>query len=223
MDTCSSWGGDINIYTVFMREATATLDPLAYGISGKGRKRNQTQQVDYNTHDAEHCNEIWTCEHPTFIHSDENNSCWELHSWTSHEISQDLELADSTATIRTRKFLTNRLLARKQMIVDIIHPASANLSKDEVREKLAKMYKVEKEVIFVFGFRTQFGGGRTTGFALIYDSLDAAKKFEPKYRLARHGLVEIKRISRKQRKERKNRAKKVRGTKKAKAAAAAKK
>ncbi|KAI8363218.1 ribosomal protein L23/L15e core domain-containing protein [Mortierella sp. GBAus27b] len=131
--------------------------------------------------------------------------------------------ADSTATIRTRKFLTNRLLARKQMIVDIIHPASANLSKDEVREKLAKMYKVEKEVIFVFGFRTQFGGGRTTGFALIYDSLDAAKKFEPKYRLARHGLVEIKRISRKQRKERKNRAKKVRGTKKAKAAAAAKK
>ncbi|KAF9364634.1 ribosomal 40S subunit protein S24B [Mortierella sp. NVP85] len=131
--------------------------------------------------------------------------------------------ADSTATIRTRKFLTNRLLARKQMVVDIIHPARANLSKDEVRDKLAKMYKVDKEVVFCFGFRTQFGGGRSTGFALIYDSLDAAKKFEPKYRLARHGLVEIKKISRKQRKERKNRAKKVRGTKKAKAAAAAKK
>ncbi|KAF9915906.1 ribosomal 40S subunit protein S24B [Lobosporangium transversale] len=131
-------------------------------------------------------------------------------------------VADSTATIRTRKFLTNRLLARKQMVVDIIHPTRANLSKDEVREKLAKMYKVDKEVIFCFGFRTQFGGGKSTGFALIYDNMDAAKKFEPKYRLVRHGLLEIKKPSRKQRKERKNRSKKLRGTKKAKAAVAKK-
>ncbi|KAG0231242.1 ribosomal 40S subunit protein S24B [Actinomortierella wolfii] len=130
--------------------------------------------------------------------------------------------ADSTATIRTRKFLTNRLLARKQMVVDIIHPARANISKDELREKLAKMYKVDKEVVFCFGFRTQFGGGKSTGFALIYDNLESAKKFEPAYRLARHGLLEIKKLSRKQRKERKNRAKKLRGTKKAKASAAKK-
>ncbi|KAG0248948.1 ribosomal 40S subunit protein S24B, partial [Mortierella polycephala] len=126
--------------------------------------------------------------------------------------------ADSTATIRTRKFLTNRLLARKQMVVDIIHPARANISKDELRDKLAKMYKVDKEVIFCFGFRTAFGGGKSTGFALIYDNLESAKKFEPKYRLVRHGLMEIKKASRKQRKERKNRGKKLRGTKKAKAA-----
>ncbi|KAF8978097.1 ribosomal 40S subunit protein S24B [Entomortierella lignicola] len=130
--------------------------------------------------------------------------------------------ADSTATIRTRKFLTNRLLARKQMVVDIIHPARANISKDELRDKLAKMYKVDKEVVFCFGFRTQFGGGKSTGFALIYDNLESAKKFEPKYRLVRHGLLEIKKASRKQRKERKNRSKKLRGTKKAKAAVAKK-
>ena len=41
------------------------------------------------------------------------------------------------------------------------------------------------DVCFVFGMRTQFGGGKTTGFGLIYDSLDFAKKFEPKYRLQR--------------------------------------
>jgi small subunit ribosomal protein S24e len=57
--------------------------------------------------------------------------------------------------------------------------------KDELREKLAKMYKAEKDVVFCFGYKTQFGGGKTTGFALIYDSLEAAKKFEPKYRLVR--------------------------------------
>ena len=77
------------------------------------------------------------------------------------------------------------------------------------------MYKTQADVVFCFGFQTVFGGGKSTGFALIYDTLDFAKKFEPKHRLARHGLVEVKRMARKQRKERKNRMKKVRGTKKA--------
>lgn len=36
----------------------------------------------------------------------------------------------------------------------------------------------------------QFGGGKSTGFGLIYDSLDAAKKFEPRYRLVRVSLHE---------------------------------
>jgi small subunit ribosomal protein S24e len=129
----------------------------------------------------------------------------------------------ATATIRTRKFMTNRLLCRKQMVCDVLHPGMPSISKKEIRDKLAAMYKVTPDVIFVFGFRTNFGGGKSTGFALIYDSLDNAKKFEPKHRLARHGLVEIKKITRKQRKERKNRMKKVRGTKKAKVGQAAKK
>ncbi|KAF9921981.1 ribosomal 40S subunit protein S24B [Linnemannia zychae] len=150
-----------------------------------------------------------------------NVQCWHTSHHQNHH-STIHPTADSTATIRTRKFLTNRLLARKQMVVDIIHPARANISKDELRDKLAKMYKVDKEVIFVFGFRTAFGGGKSTGFALIYDNLESAKKFEPKYRLVRHGLLEIKKASRKQRKERKNRSKKFRGTKKAKAAVAKK-
>ncbi|KAI8928609.1 ribosomal protein L23/L15e core domain-containing protein, partial [Entophlyctis helioformis] len=121
-----------------------------------------------------------------------------------------------TVTIRTRKFLTNRLLQRKQMIVDVLHPGRPNVAKSELREKLGKIYKTDTENIFVFGFKTAFGGGKSTGFALIYDSLDAAKKFEPKYRLVRHGLAESQKVSRKQRKEKKNRAKKFRGTTKAK-------
>lgn len=70
-------------------------------------------------------------------------------------------------------------------VVDVIHPSRATPSKTEIREKLAKMYKTTADVIFAFGFRTNFGGGKSTGFALIYDTLDYAKKFEPKYRLAR--------------------------------------
>ena len=48
------------------------------------------------------------------------------------------------------------------------------------------MFKVaDRECVFLFGFRTAYGGGKSTGFALIYDEIAFAKKFEPKYRLAR--------------------------------------
>mmetsp|Transcript_11988 Transcript_11988/g.21709 ORF Transcript_11988/g.21709 Transcript_11988/m.21709 type:complete len:82 (-) Transcript_11988:78-323(-) len=74
------------------------------------------------------------------------------------------------------------------------------------------MYKVQDDkTVFLFGFKTKFGGGRTTGFGLIYDTLDIAKKIEPKYRLRRAGMMKKPEGSRKQRKERKNRIKKLRG------------
>uniref|UniRef100_A0A8C8UH70 40S ribosomal protein S24 n=1 Tax=Peromyscus maniculatus bairdii TaxID=230844 RepID=A0A8C8UH70_PERMB len=122
---------------------------------------------------------------------------------------------NDTVTIRTRKFMTNRLLQRKQMVIDVLHPGKAAVPKTEIREKLAKMYKTTPDVIFVFGFRTHFGAGKTAGFGMIYDSLDYAKKKEPRHRPARHDLYEKKTTSRKQRKERKNRMKKARGTAKA--------
>merc|ERR1719483_1310178 len=82
------------------------------------------------------------------------------------------------------------------------------------------MYNCTSDRIFTFGFKTNFGGGKSTGFGLIYDTMDFAKKFEPKYRLVRQGVIEAKaNTSRKQKKERKNRTKKVRGTAKAKVGA----
>ncbi|KAL1975384.1 hypothetical protein VTN31DRAFT_3776 [Thermomyces dupontii] len=126
-------------------------------------------------------------------------------------------MADAPVTLRTRKFLRNPLLSRKQMVVDVLHPNRPNVSKDELREKLAELYKANKDQVSVFGFRTQYGGGKSTGFALIYDSHEALKKFEPRHRLVRFGLAEkIEKASRQQRKQRKNRAKKFRGTAKTK-------
>ncbi|WFD26702.1 hypothetical protein MNAN1_001687 [Malassezia nana] len=135
--------------------------------------------------------------------------------------AQDL---NSPITLRTRKFITNRLLQRKQMVLDVIHPARPNVSKSELQEKLGELYKSPKEHVFVFGMRTHYGGGRSTGFALIYDSKEALEKFEPTYRLVRNGLApKVEKPSRKLRKERKNRAKKFRGTKKTKGSAEGKK
>merc|ERR1712169_38968 len=126
---------------------------------------------------------------------------------------------DSPVTLRTRKFIRNPLLGRKQMVVDILHPNRANISKDELRGKLAEMYKANKDQVNVFGLQTQFGGGKTTGFALVYDSPEALKKFEPHYRLVRVGFAsKIEKPSRRQRKQRKNRQKTLRGTAKVKGA-----
>jgi len=83
---------------------------------------------------------------------------------------------------------------------DILHPNRANISKDDLRAKLAELYKANKDQVNVFGLQTQFGGGKTTGFALIYDSPEALKKFEPHYRLVRVGFAsKIEKPSRQQR------------------------
>lgn len=83
---------------------------------------------------------------------------------------------------------------------DVLHPNRANVSKDELRQKLSELYKASKDNVSVFGFRTQFGGGKSTGFALIYDSPEAMKKFEPRYRLVRYGqATKIEKASRQQR------------------------
>ncbi|KAG0124801.1 ribosomal protein L23/L15e core domain-containing protein [Tuber indicum] len=127
-------------------------------------------------------------------------------------------MSDSQVTLRTRKFIRNALLGRKQMVVDVLHPNRPNVSKDDLRTKLAELYKADKNQISVFGFRTQYGGGKSTGFALIYDTYEALKKFEPHYRLVRFGeATKIEKASRQQRKQRKNRAKESRGTAKTKA------
>ena len=131
---------------------------------------------------------------------------------------------NGAVSLRTSKFITNRLLNRKQFVVTITHPTRANLSRTEVAERLAQLYKAEKEQVVVFGLRTKFGGGVTQGFGLVYDDEESQKKFEPKYRLIRNGLAtKVEKAGRKLRKERKNRMKKTRGTKKSKAGEAKKK
>uniref|UniRef100_A0A8C6GA07 Small ribosomal subunit protein eS24 n=1 Tax=Mus spicilegus TaxID=10103 RepID=A0A8C6GA07_MUSSI len=101
-------------------------------------------------------------------------------------------IMSDTVTIRTRKFMTNCLLQRKQMVIDVLHPGKATVPKTEIRKKLAKMYKTTPDVIFCIWIQSPLRGGKITGFGMIYDSLDYAKKNEPKHRHASHGLYEKK-------------------------------
>ena len=100
----------------------------------------------------------------------------------------------------------------------MVHPDEANVSKTVIKDKLASIFKTKAEAISVFGLHSKFGGGRSSGFALVYDSLDVRKKFDQKTLLSRDGYVTKKVRTRKQLKDIKGRVNKVRGTAKAKAA-----
>ena len=122
-------------------------------------------------------------------------------------------MSDGTVSIRTRKFMYNALLGRKQFVIDVSHTKRGTIPKSEIRTKIAEMYKVSDEnSVAVFGFKNHFGGGKITGFGLVYDSVcfagpklccvliphthtqqvAQAKKIEPRHRLLRAGLVEKK-------------------------------
>jgi len=79
-------------------------------------------------------------------------------------------------------------------------------------------FQADAAATVIFGMKTCFGGSKSSCFALVYDNVDAAKKFEPKHRLIRSGHADKPEITvaRKQRKEKKNREKKFRGTRKEK-------
>merc|ERR1712110_554239 len=132
-------------------------------------------------------------------------------------------MSSGTVTVRPRKLLTNRLLSRRQMVLDIAHPNLPTPDKAMLRKLIcehlskSKHAKAEPEATMVFGVKTDYGGGKSTAFCLVYDSIEAAKKVEPKHRLISNGLTEATtRTARKQRKEKKNREKKFRGTRKEK-------
>ena len=86
------------------------------------------------------------------------------------------------------------------------------------------MFDSKSEHIAVFGLHSKFGGGRSTGFACIYDDADSRKKYDTKSMLLRDKLRSVAgKRGRKQLKEMKGRMNKVRGTAKSKAANASKK
>merc|ERR1719186_2495895 len=75
--------------------------------------------------------------------------------------------------------MTNRLLCRRQMVIDVTHPGKPSVPKTEIREKLAKMYSCTADRVFVFGFKTNFGGGKSSGFALSTTPWTSPRSLSP--------------------------------------------
>merc|ERR1712071_57439 len=138
-----------------------------------------------------------------------------VSSRTYRKVKKTKKSTNMSVTVRTRQYMTTRLLNRKQMIVDVAHGEAATPSCPNLRTQLAKMYKSTPDCVILYGLQTKFGGGSTTGFANIYDSLDYLKKNEVKFRQLRsktQGVEKIEKKARQQRKQLKNRKNKARGT-----------
>lgn len=63
--------------------------------------------------------------------------------------------------------------------LEIINPDSGILTKKQVADKLAKVINLKNsECITIFGMKAKFGGGRTSAFALVYDSVESKTKYD---------------------------------------------
>lgn len=73
--------------------------------------------------------------------------------------------------------------------IELIHPELGSLKKSVIKERLAKQLKVKEECVTIYGMKSKFGGGRSTGFALIYDNHDLLKKYDSKKELRKVSLI----------------------------------
>lgn len=66
----------------------------------------------------------------------------------------------------------------------------------------------------MYGLKTSFGGGKTTGFACVYDNFKAREAYDAPHQMIRDSLLPKKEATRKAKKELKTRLKKVSGKRK---------
>jgi small subunit ribosomal protein S24e len=92
-------------------------------------------------------------------------------------------------TIKTRRLRVNKLLARRELLLDVYHEGKPNVSQKELKELISAKYKWDTKNIVLFGFKTAFGGNRSTGFVLAYENQQYLVKYEPNFRLRRLAVL----------------------------------
>ncbi len=113
-----------------------------------------------------------------------------------------------TIVLKVKKLMSNPLLSRRQMVIEVLHAGEANVPKNKLKEYLAKRIKCDEKQLVIYGLKTVFGGGRSHGFALCYDNEEYLLKYEPRFRLRKHKVLPVKESLRKSKKEMKMKIKK---------------
>jgi len=108
----------------------------------------------------------------------------------------------------------NKLLGRKEVLVEILHRKSSTPTRQSVREWLAKQLGVEVDKIFVRKIKTEYGMGKSKAEVHVYTDGALARVIEPLYVLARNLGEEGKKLLEEARKRRNERREKRRRKKK---------
>ncbi len=86
----------------------------------------------------------------------------------------------------------NVLQERTEVRFVAVHDGESTPGRNAVAEALAKKYGVNRELVIVDCLDSQYGIGKTDGYAKVYENVAAAKKYENDYLLKRNGYKEEK-------------------------------
>jgi small subunit ribosomal protein S24e len=86
----------------------------------------------------------------------------------------------------------NPIQQRVEIQFTVDHAGEATPARDAVRTKIAEEMGAQKDKVIVDGMQTEYGKGRSRGYAKIYETADAAKKHENYHLLVRNNLAEKK-------------------------------
>lgn len=86
-----------------------------------------------------------------------------------------------------QKETKNVLFERTEVCFTVIHNGEGTPGRNAVAEELGKKYGVKRELVIIDELHSQYGIGRTDGYAKIYENVAAAKKCEVDHLLKRNG------------------------------------
>jgi ribosomal protein S24E len=92
--------------------------------------------------------------------------------------------------IRILEEKANPLLHRREFSFEVSHATTATPKRDEVRGEFAKLAKAPKDRVIIERMRARYGTATTRGEAVVYESVELAKKTERGHILVRNGLKE---------------------------------
>ena len=84
----------------------------------------------------------------------------------------------------------NKLLERTEVKFKVTHANEGTPKREDIRDKIASLMKVQKERVIVDSMQSEFGRMETFGYAKVYESKNAAMKYEREHILVRNKLKE---------------------------------
>lgn len=83
----------------------------------------------------------------------------------------------------------NPLLKRMEVRFRVAHPNEQTPKRGDLRQALANVLHVTRDIVIVDSFQSEFGRSASRGYAKVYKSKEDAMKVERKHILVRNGLI----------------------------------
>ena len=82
----------------------------------------------------------------------------------------------------------NPLLKRTEVHVTVAHDGESTPGRNAVAEEIAKMTKSKRNCVVIDRIESVYGRGKSTGYAKVYDNMEAALEYDRDHLLKRNGI-----------------------------------